>query len=277
MPRASQVRPGPGPGPRRTPRARHPAPPPGPAPPPPPAGASGYGWFFRYLTFCVFTLQLAQALLALVSDLGLVPALGGLVDDVSCAAMPLANVVTVMYYLVDALTPPGALVEGGKHLRPSWLAFMVHQVRPRLARRADPGRDPSRHPPHAHRAPRGAPAPRRPTRRRRPAAPPPPQGNTLYAWLDVALSSGRTFRPGSRSGIVAFSVGYSAWVNVIKAATGSFPYPFLDKLPQPFGIAGMIAVACVFAMLFWALGRRLAAGLAERGDGAAGGAKAKAA
>lgn len=57
--------------------------------------------------------------------MGAVPFLDGFVDAFSCAVMPLANVVTVMYFLVDRLTV-GA-VEGGKELRPWWLEFAVHQ------------------------------------------------------------------------------------------------------------------------------------------------------
>lgn len=47
-------------------------------------------------------------------------------DDLSCALFGLANVVTAMYYLIDATNGKGALVEGGEIQRPAWLGFSVH-------------------------------------------------------------------------------------------------------------------------------------------------------
>lgn len=161
----------------------------------------------RYLTFCVFTLQVAQAGLALLQDMGAVPFLDGFVDAFSCAVMPLANVVTVMYFLVDRLTV-GA-VEGGKELRPWWLEFAVHQ------------------------------------------------GNTIYAWLDVLASERRSFPALSRTLLLAIALSYAAWINTIKALTREFPYPFLNALPQPYGIAGTIGVSLALSFFFWHLGRTI--------------------
>lgn len=47
-------------------------------------------------------------------------------DDLSCALFGLANVVTAMYYLIDATNGKDALVEGGQIQRPAWLGFSVH-------------------------------------------------------------------------------------------------------------------------------------------------------
>ena len=47
-------------------------------------------------------------------------------DDLSCALFGLANVVTVMYYAIDAAGGRDSLVEGGNIARPAWLGFSVH-------------------------------------------------------------------------------------------------------------------------------------------------------
>lgn len=91
-------------------------------------GASGFGWFFRYLTFFSYTLQTVQLCLCLVTYL---PKSGkgkerlqSVCDNLSCAAFGLANTVTVLFYTVESATK--GLVEGGLIDRPVWLQFAVH-------------------------------------------------------------------------------------------------------------------------------------------------------
>lgn len=92
-------------------------------------GASGFGWFFRYLTFCSFTLQTIQLFFCTMDDLttkdGVSP-WRNLADDCSCALFGLANVVTIMYHVIEAATKD--TVEGGRSERPPWLGVSVHLI-----------------------------------------------------------------------------------------------------------------------------------------------------
>lgn len=70
-------------------------------------GANEYGWFFRYLTFCSFTLQTVQLFSASLLDLtkeGTNLQLRRVVDDLSCLTFSTANAVTIMYYTIEAMT-----------------------------------------------------------------------------------------------------------------------------------------------------------------------------
>lgn len=93
-------------------------------------GSTGFGWFFRYLTFYSFTWQMLQLLIACLADISKDPhnsrLLNTWADDLSCALFGMANSVTAMYYLIDATTGKDALVEGGEIDRPPWLGFSVH-------------------------------------------------------------------------------------------------------------------------------------------------------
>lgn len=98
-------------------------------------GAQGFGWFFRYLTFYSFTLQLLQFLLCILAHLSKNPktrvALQNAADRLSCAVFGLANTVTAMYFAVENATQ--GLVEGGKLERPWWLGFSVHVLNSAIA------------------------------------------------------------------------------------------------------------------------------------------------
>lgn len=93
-------------------------------------GSSGFGWFFRYLTFWSYTLQLLQLSLCILARISKNRkrkyALGRAADRLSCAAFGLANTVTAMFYAVENSTQ--GLVEGGKNDRPWWLAASVHSL-----------------------------------------------------------------------------------------------------------------------------------------------------
>ena len=45
-------------------------------------------------------------------------------DDLACALFSMANVVTIMFYTLEATTK--GMVEGGRIERPPWLGFAVH-------------------------------------------------------------------------------------------------------------------------------------------------------
>lgn len=91
-------------------------------------GSQGFGWFFRYLTFCSYTLQLLQLGLCVLARAASSRKQGKMLKDManrlSCALFGLANTVTVLYYAIESSTR--GLVEGGQKDRPWWLASSVH-------------------------------------------------------------------------------------------------------------------------------------------------------
>ncbi|KAL6778320.1 hypothetical protein ACKKBG_A17740 [Auxenochlorella protothecoides x Auxenochlorella symbiontica] len=91
-------------------------------------GAQGFGWFFRYLTFCSFTLQtilfFSSCLSELVKSQETRTRLRAATNNLGCALFPIANTVTLMFYAVENAT--NGLVERGGFNRPDWLDFSVH-------------------------------------------------------------------------------------------------------------------------------------------------------
>lgn len=92
-------------------------------------GSKGFGWFFRYLTFYSYTLQLLQLLLCCLAhvtrkDVKLKRSLMEISDRLSCATFGLANTVTAMFYAIENTTQ--GCVEGGEIERPPWLDVSVH-------------------------------------------------------------------------------------------------------------------------------------------------------
>lgn len=91
-------------------------------------GATEYGWFFRYLTFCSFTIQTVQLLSATLADLleGNNLPLRRLADDLSCLVFVTANTVTIMYYSLEAITDN--LSEGPRENMVMWVNHVVHSA-----------------------------------------------------------------------------------------------------------------------------------------------------
>lgn len=181
-------------------------------------GSTGFGWFFRYLTFYSYSWQMLQLFIACLADISKVAnrcnpshtpnciscgmpstfsvslllqdpvqskKLNIWADDLSCALFGMANSVTAMYYLIDATTGSAALVEGGEISRPPWLGFSVHVF------------------------------------------------NTITAWADICCAHPRSFSKRSSRlsvGIVAF---YTVWILICSHFNGAFPYPILNELPWP--------------------------------------------
>lgn len=80
-------------------------------------GAQGFGWFFRYLTFCGFTVQTIMLAFCVLDDsVELMTTkskkkgspqrsiLATITDDVACIAFPFANVVSLMFYAIFFMT-----------------------------------------------------------------------------------------------------------------------------------------------------------------------------
>jgi hypothetical protein len=91
-------------------------------------GSQGFGWFFRYLTFWSYSLQLLQLGLCLITHTSRNAShqifVSQAADKLSCAVFGLANTVTAMFYAIESTTQ--GLVEGGALDRPWWLELAVH-------------------------------------------------------------------------------------------------------------------------------------------------------
>lgn len=164
-------------------------------------GAAGYGWFFKFLTFWGWTLQMVQFLVVSLSLLtpkerSWYSPLARLADDLSCLAFCAATTVTVQFYVLQLIT--GGLVERTSD-RPPWLGVTVHLA------------------------------------------------NSVFAWLDIAVSSKRSFSKRSKLMGIAFCFCYCLWILACRHMNSKFPYPFLNALPFPLGFVGiMFATMIVF-------------------------------
>lgn len=91
-------------------------------------GAQGFGWFFRYLTFCSYTLQLVQMFICCLAHVARSEKrkrkLKATADQLSCALFGIANTVTALFFAIEKSTK--GLVEGGQLQRPAWLNLTVH-------------------------------------------------------------------------------------------------------------------------------------------------------
>lgn len=101
-----------------------------------------YGGFFRYLTFCCFTVQVLQLILATLTDFtpkvknpvkshsmlsqGKGIKLKRDADDLSCVVFVLANCVTLLFHAIEFLTPGGILLEN--HLIVHWIDITTHKL-----------------------------------------------------------------------------------------------------------------------------------------------------
>mmetsp|Transcript_14494 Transcript_14494/g.46086 ORF Transcript_14494/g.46086 Transcript_14494/m.46086 type:complete len:229 (+) Transcript_14494:60-746(+) len=164
-------------------------------------GHSGFGWFFRYLTFCGFTLQLIQLLICTASHFARRGHwLKRASDDLSSAIFALAITITILYHVIKYSGQK--VVEGGKVERPPWLDFTVHV------------------------------------------------GNSVIACVDLILCK-RSFSKLAEKLCLAIAASYLLWIMVVKEVTGIYPYPFLNKLPQPWGfVAFIIGSLLVFFGIF---------------------------
>ncbi|KAI3437660.1 hypothetical protein D9Q98_000110 [Chlorella vulgaris] len=91
-------------------------------------GAQGFGWFFRYLTFCSYTMQMVQLFVCCLAHVTRSPKrkqkLSAAADQMACALFCIASTVTALFFAIEKSTK--GLVEGGLLDRPPWLSFSVH-------------------------------------------------------------------------------------------------------------------------------------------------------
>mmetsp|Transcript_41498 Transcript_41498/g.105142 ORF Transcript_41498/g.105142 Transcript_41498/m.105142 type:complete len:259 (+) Transcript_41498:370-1146(+) len=188
-------------------------------------GATGFGWFFRYLTFFGFTIQTFTLTLSVFASctlsaknisLGRGQRVRDLADNFSSAAFGLANVVTVMFHIVRVMRGPDSAVEGGHIERPFWLGFTVHNM------------------------------------------------NVIVAWVHLLLSP-HSFSPSARKLSVSFMLTYVVWIQVCQHMNGSWPYPILNALPYPWGFIGLAGLACLIFLAMFEIGRAVKRTVGLRG------------
>ena len=57
--------------------------------------------------------------------------------------------------------------------------------------------------------------------------------NSIVAWLDIILARRRSFSKRSQWLSIVLVLFYLHWILLCSHINGGFPYPFLNKLPQP--------------------------------------------
>uniref|UniRef100_A0A061QQ72 Uncharacterized protein n=1 Tax=Tetraselmis sp. GSL018 TaxID=582737 RepID=A0A061QQ72_9CHLO len=174
-------------------------------------GARGFGWFFRYLTFFGFTLQTLQLNTVVAAWC-------------TISRQNLAN--GHGQWLRDAADTLSCTAFGFANV----VTVMYHAVR--LTQGADGAVEGG----HIER--------------------PPWLGFTVHnlnaavAWVHLFLSP-HSFSPSAERLGVALALLYMLWILLCSYVNGGFPYPFLNRLPFPWGFLGTaVAAAAVFMAAF---------------------------
>ena len=85
--------------------------------------------------------------------------------------------------------------------------------------------------------------------------------NAGVAWADLLLAHPRSFSPRAARASAALALLYCHWLLLVRGVTGAFPYPILNKMPMPGGFFFLVGTGLV---LFWVLfraGKRLSSPL----------------
>ncbi|DBB04356.1 TPA: hypothetical protein ACH3X1_012843 [Trebouxia sp. C0004] len=83
-------------------------------------------------------------------------------------------------------------------------------------------------------------------------------GNSVAAVLDfMACIHQRTFSMRAEYGQTVITVGYTLWLMLCKSQTGSFPYPFMEELPLPWGFILTSVFMITSCELLFGFGRRM--------------------
>lgn len=82
-------------------------------------------------------------------------------------------------------------------------------------------------------------------------------GNSVPALVDVLLCSPRSFSRQSQTLSYTVSLAYMAWLLLVRHQFGEFPYPFLNKLPQPWTFLATASTGLLFFRAFFVTGRWL--------------------
>ncbi|XP_057837699.1 uncharacterized protein LOC131047904 isoform X2 [Cryptomeria japonica] len=135
-----------------------------------------------------------------------------LADDLSCASFTMANVITVMFWCLLAITesPVDQNVQQGQvFLRrpPLWISLCVHL------------------------------------------------GNVIVAWIDILVSKRRFSKLSLRLALL-FGFLYCIWIQTCAIKNKEYPYPFLNELPEPEGLLGMIFVGLLLVLSSFKAGKK---------------------
>ncbi|XP_057837702.1 uncharacterized protein LOC131047904 isoform X3 [Cryptomeria japonica] len=168
---------------------------------------------FKFLTIWGFTFQMIALLVSFVSDLfPQANRTSCLADDLSCASFTMANVITVMFWCLLAITesPVDQNVQQGQvFLRrpPLWISLCVHL------------------------------------------------GNVIVAWIDILVSKRRFSKLSLRLALL-FGFLYCIWIQTCAIKNKEYPYPFLNELPEPEGLLGMIFVGLLLVLSSFKAGKK---------------------
>ncbi len=74
--------------------------------------------------------------------------------------------------------------------------------------------------------------------------------NTVFAWIDVLIAQPRAFSKRAEAGSVGFAFVYLLWILLCRHFNGAFPYPFMNRMPQPWGF---LAVGALGVFVFYSV------------------------
>ncbi|BBN18992.1 hypothetical protein MPTK1_8g07110 [Marchantia polymorpha subsp. ruderalis] len=183
--------------------------------------SGGFGWFYKFLTFCGFNFQLLTLSVVVLSHL--IPKnerLKIVADDLSCTVFPIANAISILYWgiLILTMKPVEEEIDGNirrtvthglQSSAPWYINLTVHLF------------------------------------------------NSIIAWVDISISE-RTFRTRAFFLSFAFAVGYICWSQYATSINKIYPYPFLNTMPQPQGYILVSIVSLLILYLFSRIGAKVA-------------------
>jgi len=81
--------------------------------------------------------------------------------------------------------------------------------------------------------------------------------NSMIALVDLLASRNRTFSRKAQNIALSMAFFYIVWIHVVKVFNKIYPYPFLNKLPQPYGIIITSASGTLICFLLFKFGELL--------------------
>lgn len=85
--------------------------------------------------------------------------------------------------------------------------------------------------------------------------------NAVVAWTDLLLAHPRSFSPRAARASVALALGYCHWLLLVRGVTGRFPYPILNKMPMPWGFFFLIGTGIVLFWVLFQIGKKISSPL----------------
>jgi hypothetical protein len=82
--------------------------------------------------------------------------------------------------------------------------------------------------------------------------------NTVAAWSDTLACRDRTFSNRAARVSLGLTCAYTAWIQIVRAVFGQYPYPVLNKLPHPHGFLLLSCIGYAIASAVFATARLVA-------------------